>query len=72
MSDAVRMAAIVAGHQVVWQWLNSDADYGQNAAFWDMPVKCGPQLRANGRFLKYARKTQSSVTGKWAIFGICP
>ncbi|WP_275078363.1 hypothetical protein [Ligilactobacillus ruminis] len=39
MSDAVRMAVIVAGQKVGWQWLNSDADYGQNAAFWDLPVK---------------------------------
>ncbi|MGF0104978.1 hypothetical protein [Ligilactobacillus ruminis] len=72
MSDAVRMAAIVAGHQVGWQWLNSDADYGQNAASWDLPVKCNPRLRAKRRFLGFARKTQFLITGKMLILGICP
>ena len=31
-----------------------------------------PRLRAKRRFLKYARKMQPSVTGKMAIFEICP
>ena len=29
-------------------------------------------LRANVRFLKSARKSQPSITGKWVIFEICP
>ena len=29
-------------------------------------------LRANGQFLRFARKSRPSVTGKWAIFEICP
>ena len=36
-------------------------------------ISCsGSGLRANGRFLGFARKMQSSVTVKWAILGICP
>ena len=46
--------------------------YGQNADFWDLPVKCGSRLRAKWRFLNSARKMQPSVTGKMAIFEICP
>lgn len=29
-------------------------------------------LRANGQFLRFARKMRPSVTGKWSIFDICP
>ena len=46
--------------------------YGQNAAFWDLPVKCGSRLRAKRRFLNSARKMRLSVTGKTSIFEICP
>jgi hypothetical protein len=47
-------------------------DYGQNADFWDLPVKHSPRLRAKRRFLGFARKKQPSVTGKTPISGICP
>ncbi|EGM52487.1 hypothetical protein LRU_00931 [Ligilactobacillus ruminis SPM0211] len=40
--------------------------------FWDLPVKCSLRLRAKRRFLRFARKMQSSVTGKTSILGICP
>ena len=46
--------------------------YGQNVDSWDLPVKCGPRLRAKRRFLKFARKMQLPVTGKTLILGICP
>ena len=46
--------------------------YGQNADFWDLPVKCGSRLRAKWRFLNSARKMQPPVTGKMAISEICP
>ena len=51
---------------------NTALGYGQNVDFWDLPVKHSPRLRAKRRFLRFARKTQSSVTGKTSISGICP
>ena len=38
--------------------------YGQIAIFSNLPVKPGSLLRANPRFFKSARKTQSPITGK--------
>jgi hypothetical protein len=46
--------------------------YGQTGDFSDLSVKSSPQLRAKWLFLKSARKCQPHVTGKPAIFGICP
>ncbi|KRM82032.1 hypothetical protein [Ligilactobacillus ruminis] len=46
--------------------------YGQNNDFWNLPVKSSHPLRAKWRFLGFARKIQSPVTGKTAISGICP
>jgi len=51
---------------------NAALGYGQNAAFWDLPVKCSPRLRAKRRFLGFARKMQPSVTGKTSLFEFCP
>ena len=48
------------------------AGYGQNVDFWNLPVKSRLRLRAKQRFLKSARKMRLSVTGKTAIFEICP
>ena len=50
----------------------SNAGYGQNGVFWDLPVNDRPRLRAKWRFLRFARKIQSPVTGKMAFLGICP
>ncbi len=50
----------------------SNAIYGQNGVFWDLPVKSSHPLRAKRRFLGFARKIQSPVTGKTAFLGICP
>jgi len=47
-------------------------DYGQNGDYWDLPVKGSTHLRAKRRFLKFARKRQHTLTGKTAIFEICP
>ena len=46
--------------------------YGQNVDFWNLPVEHSPRLRAKRRFLRSARKTQTPVTGKTSISGICP
>jgi hypothetical protein len=46
--------------------------YGQTGDFSDLPVNASPQLRAKCRFLGFARKRQSPITGKTAIFQICP
>lgn len=46
--------------------------YEQNAAFWDLPVNASPTLRAKWLFLGFARKCQPPITGKTAIFQICP
>jgi len=46
--------------------------YGQNAVFWDLPVKGSARLRANRRFLGFTRKRQHPLTGKTAFSGICP
>ena len=45
----------------------SNAGYGQNDDFWNLPVKSSHPLRAKWRFLRFARKSQSLVTGKMAI-----
>ncbi|WP_270522563.1 hypothetical protein, partial [Ligilactobacillus ruminis] len=45
---------------------------GKTAIFDDLPVKSSHPLRAKQRFLGFARKIQSPVTGKSAISGICP
>jgi len=37
-----------------------------------MSLKGCRGLRANGRFLRFARKMQIPVTGKISIFEICP
>ena len=50
----------------------SNAGYGQNGIFWDLPVKASHPLRAKRHFLRFARKSQSPVTGKTTISGICP
>ena len=50
----------------------SNAGYGQNGVFWDLPVKSSHPLRAKWRFLRFARKWQTSVTGKMAFIEICP
>ena len=50
----------------------SNAGYGQNGVSWDLPVKSSHPLRAKWRFLGFARKIQSPVTGKWPFFKICP
>ena len=50
----------------------SNAGYGQNGVFWDLPVNGRPRLRAKWRLLRFARKWQTSVTGKMAFIGICP
>lgn len=36
------------------------------------PVNSGSRLRAKQRFLRFARKFRLQITGKTAIFGICP
>ena len=50
----------------------SNAGYGQNGVSWDLPVKSSHPLRAKWRFLGFARKIQSPVTGKTVILEICP
>lgn len=61
-----------AGWLATWSWSNAVTGYGQNAAFWDLPVKCSHPLRAKRRFLRFARKMRLSVTGKTSLFEICP
>ena len=50
----------------------SNAGYGQNGVSWDLPVKSSHPLRAKRRFLGFARKIKSPVTGKTAIFWDLP
>ena len=49
----------------------SNAGYGQNGVFWDLPVNGTPRLRAKWHFLGFARKWQTPVTGKMAFIEIC-
>jgi len=50
----------------------TDLGYGQNGVSWDLPVKSSHTLRAKRHFLEFARKWQTSVTGKTAIFWDLP
>ncbi len=50
----------------------SNAGYGQNGIFWNLPVKSSHPLRAKWRFLRFARKIKLPVTGKTAFLEICP
>jgi len=74
LNSARKTQSSVTGKTPLFEFCPSNAalGYGQNAAFWDLPVKCGSRLRAKRRFLNSARKRQLSVTGKTPLFEFCP